>query len=205
MEEKKFCVYCHTAPDGKRYIGITSRKPEKRWRHGKGYYENEHFTRAINKYGWDSFQHIILFEGLTREEASEKEKLLILKYETTNRDKGYNISKGGFGGGYSPSEETKQKIREAKKGKPCPEYQRKWLSTLNKGKIPTNLDEVHKKNMKPVNQYDMEGNYMATYPSITIAGEMCGIMGNTIGCCCRGLYKTAGGYIWKFAKDSGDI
>ena len=203
--EKEYCVYCHISPSGKRYIGITSQKLSDRWVNGNGYKENKYFYRAIKKYGWDSFQHIILFEGLTREEASEKEKLLILKYETTNRDKGYNIAKGGFGGGHPTSEETKQKIREAKKGKPCPEHQKKWLSMLNRGKMPTNLDAIHKKNMKPVNQYDMEGNYMATYPSITIAGEMCGIMGNTIGCCCRGLYRMAGGYVWKFAETNGDI
>ena len=28
---RKFCVYKHTTPSGKVYIGITSRKPKERW------------------------------------------------------------------------------------------------------------------------------------------------------------------------------
>lgn len=31
MEEKKWCVYIHTSPSNKAYIGITGRKPEERW------------------------------------------------------------------------------------------------------------------------------------------------------------------------------
>lgn len=38
-EEKKlkWCVYIHTSPSGKKYIGITSQNPQKRWQNGKGY------------------------------------------------------------------------------------------------------------------------------------------------------------------------
>ena len=46
-----FCVYMHISPNNKRYIGLTSRKPEHRWNNGKGYKGNSYFTNAINKYG----------------------------------------------------------------------------------------------------------------------------------------------------------
>lgn len=36
---KSYTVYKHTSPSGKVYIGITCRKPEYRWNHGKGYKE----------------------------------------------------------------------------------------------------------------------------------------------------------------------
>lgn len=59
-----FTVYRHTAPNGKAYIGITSQKPATRWQNGRGYSQNKLFYRAINKYGWESFTHEILFTGL---------------------------------------------------------------------------------------------------------------------------------------------
>jgi group I intron endonuclease len=115
--EKQYCVYCHISPSGKRYIGVTCRKPEKRWNYGRGYTENTYFTRAIEKYGWNSFEHIILYEGLTRQEASRREKELIAKYDTTNRSNGYNLESGGLYGDKSLSDETKRKIGDAHRGK----------------------------------------------------------------------------------------
>lgn len=41
--EKKWCVYVHIAPNGKKYVGITSQKPEKRWNHGEGYQRHPYF------------------------------------------------------------------------------------------------------------------------------------------------------------------
>ena len=68
--ERIFCVYKHTSPNGKSYIGITSMNPpEKRWKNGKGYSHNKYFTNAINKYGWDNFTHEIIENNLTEEEA----------------------------------------------------------------------------------------------------------------------------------------
>ena len=64
-----FCVYKHTCPNGKVYIGITCQKPEQRWRHGKGYKRNALFFRAINKYEWENIKHEILYENLTKEQA----------------------------------------------------------------------------------------------------------------------------------------
>ena len=51
--ERTFTVYCHTNKiNGKKYIGITSKKPEYRWNNGKGYSTQIVFARAIEKYGW---------------------------------------------------------------------------------------------------------------------------------------------------------
>lgn len=64
--EDKYCVYKHTAPNRKVYIGITRQRPEKRWVNGKGYLSNNYFTNAIKKYGWDKFKHEVLIDGIKR-------------------------------------------------------------------------------------------------------------------------------------------
>lgn len=90
-----FCVYKHTSPNGKVYIGITSLNPIRRWNNGKGYSSQPYFFRAILKYGWDNFNHEILFSDLTKEEACQKEVELIKSYKSNGSKYGYNISSGG--------------------------------------------------------------------------------------------------------------
>jgi group I intron endonuclease len=87
----------HISPSGKRYIGITCLNVNRRWQNGYGY-KNQTFYRAINKYGWDNFQHIIIAKGLNKETAEWLEIELIREFDTTNSNKGYNISTGGEGG-----------------------------------------------------------------------------------------------------------
>ena len=99
MNDKVYIVYQHiNKTNGKSYIGLTCRKPQKRWGlNGNNYVECPHFWRAIQKYGWDNFDHIILYSGLTHDEACETEKRLISELQTNNPDYGYNISSGGDG------------------------------------------------------------------------------------------------------------
>ena len=94
MEEVKYCVYIHINKDdnNKAYIGI-SKNPKKRWRSGEGYKGQPKFYYAIQKYGWNNFKHIILLKDLSLEEAWEKEKKYIKKYDTIND--GYNVHEGG--------------------------------------------------------------------------------------------------------------
>ena len=65
-EDNKWIVYMHrNMINDKKYIGITSRNVDLRWQNGLGY-KNTHFGNAIKKYGWENFEHIILFEGLNK-------------------------------------------------------------------------------------------------------------------------------------------
>lgn len=110
--EKQYCVYVHTnKTNGKKYVGITSMKPEDRWRNGNGYPHNTYFTRAIKKYGWDEgFTHEIVAENLSEEDAHQMEKDLIAEYNCMNPN-GYNATSGGeIGKEYS--EELRQRLSE---------------------------------------------------------------------------------------------
>ena len=114
-----YVVYVHiNKTNGKRYYGITGMKPEYRWNHGKGYVNNKYFSRAINKYGWDGFEHIIVARNLSKDEATWLEIELIAAYDTTNIDNGYNISSGGDCSaiGFHHTEEAKKKMSETRKG-----------------------------------------------------------------------------------------
>lgn len=133
--ENNYIVYMHISPSNKRYIGITNRKPNERWRNGNGYKHNKHFTNAINKYGWDNFEHIIIAKRLDKETACWLEIELIKIWDATNPNKGYNISLGG-GGTYKRSEETKRKLSEQRKGKGIgkdnPNYGNHWSEEQRK-------------------------------------------------------------------------
>ena len=88
MGDKNYCVYSHTNKiNGKVYIGLTSMKPEERWANGKHYHKGTHFRNAIDKYGWDSFEHKIIKSGLTKEEAGYWEQYYISFYNSL-----YNFS-----------------------------------------------------------------------------------------------------------------
>lgn len=111
-----YTVYCHLFPNGKRYIGLTSGKPEYRRDNGNGYSSQVLMRRAIEKYGWENVKPIILDDGLSKEEAIEKEKFYISQYHTQEDEFGYNLTEGGEGhSGYSPTEETRKKLSDAGK------------------------------------------------------------------------------------------
>ena len=93
---KEYCKYLHRNKiNGKVYIGQTCQKPEKRWNYGHGYKNCPRFYSAIVSYGWSNFEHIILENNLTSDEANEKEQYYIKKYNSQNPDLGYNLTEGG--------------------------------------------------------------------------------------------------------------
>lgn len=125
---KKFIVYCHTLKsDGRKYIGITGQNPKKRWNYGNGY--TSYFRNAIKKYGWNNFEHTILFEDLTEQEAIQKEIELIKELDLTDREKGFNLCYGGQGtNGYVFNEKDIEKMRISHLGKKLTEEQKQKIS-----------------------------------------------------------------------------
>ena len=110
-----YCVYMHTTPSSKRYIGITCQKLNHRWRNGEGYKRCVAFYKAVQKYGWENIKHEVLLTGLSLSEANKAEKYYIEKYNTHNKHYGYNCTEGGEGvSGWKPNEEQREKNRQSK-------------------------------------------------------------------------------------------
>ena len=116
INENNYTVYMHISPSGKRYIGITSVSPKKRWQNGFGY-KGQVFYKAIEKYGWDNIEHIIIETNLSQDEACRLEIDLIKQYKTTDSNYGYNVSLGGDKTtlGYHHTNETKIKMSQKAK------------------------------------------------------------------------------------------
>lgn len=268
---KEYTVYMHIAPNGKKYIGITKRNPNIRFgMNGQNYKKDTHFGRAIEKYGWDSFEHIILESNLSEEDAKRREKELIESYKTYDSEFGYNMTLGGEGNiptqetrkklsraqmgnkkalgrkysteqrrilsesqkGRTFTEETKKKMRNAAMGKTIsPETKEKISKSLigNKRSLGYKHDELFKEkisksligntrclgykhtdetrqkmsessNTVSVIQLNHDGSQVMQYSSIREAGEKTGARQQNIWAVCNGIGKTAGGYIWKYAK-----
>ena len=55
--------------------------------------------------------------------------------------------------------------------------------------------------MKQVVQYDLSGKYIKTWEGVREAGRQLNMFYQSIYKCCKGEYKTAYGYIWKYKEE----
>lgn len=220
-----YTVYMHICMVNlKVYIGITSQIPERRWKNGYGYDECPLFWKAIKKYGWDNFAHLIIAHGLEKEEASRMEIDLISRFHSNDERFGYNLAEGGsINRGYKLSEETRAKIREKRKyqvnpmlGKHLSEESKRKISEAKRGSHPKRephseetkrkISESHKGKMmgasnpiaRSVLQYTKDGEFVKEWDCICDAGRSLGISPSNITTACKGKIKSSGGYIWKY-------
>ena len=209
-----YCVYKHTAPNGKTYIGITCKNPFERWKNGHGYKNNVHFWNAIVKFGWDNFKHEILFTDLTKQEACNKEIELISLNKSNNPIYGYNHSSGGecAGSGVCKSTETRLKISASLVGRKLTDKHKQNSAAAHKG-LKRNEETKRKMSEKAKKRGVSEVTRQATripiicvdtnqiYPSINEAARRTGIARTAISNCCCNRSKTAGGFSWAYQKN----
>ena len=220
-KDKPYILYMHkNKVNNKRYIGITCQTPSQRWRNGLGYQSNQYFFRSINKYGWDGFDHIILKENLSLDEACQLEIEYIKKYNTTNPSLGYNLSLGGDippMTGKHHTKESNEKNRIAHLGKKVSEENKKATS-IRSQKMWDNMSPEERKRRidifvnspkpkKEVGNGAKEIICLETkqvFPSSHYASRrVCGDTGNAsnIRACCRGKHKKIKGYSWMWYED----
>lgn len=98
---------------------------------------------------------------------------------------------------------TVEHQRSAKIGKKRTENFCKKQSELHKGKKLSEITKhkISKANKKAVTQILPNGTEFSSYFSATDASQDLGINRKSINNCCLGKQKTAGGYIWRYAKE----
>lgn len=177
-EKRKWIIYMYTFPNGKRYIGKTSKSLKERqegpsW---TGYNNSTVLMKAVKKYGVENIQQDILFEDfMTDEYSSRLEMICILLFKTNcrrfkNPQYGYNTTDGGEGTlGHHHTYESKQKMSRSKIGKKT---------------------GVESPNSKPVYCIELD----MTFVNAVEAEKYTGISKQTISLCClRKNKSTLGG------------
>lgn len=203
--------------NGKKYIGITSQSAKGRWKRGAGYKQQKRFYCAIQHYGWDGFDHYVLFDSLSKEEAEVKEEELIKEHRSNDLSFGYNIENGGRTN--KLSDEQKEHLRIVNTGKKHTEETKKKMSESHKGmssawltgrKQSEELKEKRLRHMKgktnprakAVFQYDLDGNLIAEYPYMEAVKQSLNISKTShISQCCNGQRGKAHGYMWSYHKE----
>ena len=197
--------------DGKQYLTVDKKT---------GFFKQPAIANAIIKYGWDNFTKEILYTGLTKEECDKKEIELIKYYKENGAC--YNIADGGYGPNGVNYTKVKQYeldgtfIKEWDSIKEASEY-------IGIKRCESNISAccVGRKNRAygyiwrysdddkpikplipyraPIDQYTVDGKYVATYKTIREASVKTGAHESGIGNVLHGRNKTCGGFIWKFS------
>lgn len=187
--------------NNKKYIGSTGTLRKRFRQHytalSSNQHANCHLQNAVNKYGMDKFYFVVL-------ERCENiaDTLLLIEQKYIDELGDYNIcTEAGKLTGVSP------------KGHPLSEQQRNNIIKANKSRVWTEEmctkksassknSEFIQKSQKQVNQYDLQGNFIATHPSINDAARFTGNINHRVSIkrCCYNKMNTAYGFIWKFKE-----
>lgn len=211
-----YTVYKHTSPSGKVYIGITRKKPEKRWDNGRGYKHCPHMAAAVKKYGWENIRHEILATGLTKVEAEALEVQLIAAYKSNDRRYGYNTDAGGSAPGRM-APESREKLSAGMRGDNNPtrryghpfqgkrhteESKRKMsaAASARTGRVVTDATKAKlRQAQKKTPVRDVSSGRV--FAGIHEAAEATGLSATKICAVCKGKRKSTGGIRWEYVKE----
>ena len=193
------------------YNSIEERwKQHKRDAHKRNLIENRPLYRAIEKYGIENFS---IEEVEETDNPEEREKYWIEYYGSFKN--GYNATLGGDGRPYIDYDLVIATYRELKNQRKVAEKLNIHYDTVSyilkakKEPVLSHLEVSQKATGKIINQYDLNENYIQSFPSVKAAADALGKVTATskgatshISDVCRGKRKTAYGYKWKFANEN---
>lgn len=174
-------IYCiENIINHKRYIGsslnIYQRLHVHKVKLSKNKHENGYLQNAVNKYGIDNFESYMIELVENIELLTAKEQYWIDKLNSE-----YNLTK---------------------------EVMRNILSQESRDKISKTLKEgyangnISKTKVSPVDVYDLDGNYIKSFPTIRECGRELNLHATSIIRVLNGQYSQVKGYQVKYSKDS---
>lgn len=177
--------------NGKIYIGQSVDIRHRKNCHNYDLKNNRHKNHYLQK-EYNENPKAFKYEVLCiceKKELNDLEIFYIEKYKTTNSNFGYNIERGGIGGGRM-SEETKKKISEANKG-----------NTVMVGRKLTDEWKKHLSEAQPHKKKVLCIETNIIYDSFAEASRQTGLNRTKIVSCCTGKRKSTGGYHFKYADE----
>lgn len=206
-----YVVYIHTLKsDGRVYVGQTCNLKNRWCGNGSRYESCSYFGNAIKKYGWDAFDHEVVLDGLSKDEADVYEDLLIDQYRSGEKGFGFNLRGGGSRGRLTP--ESIEKTRRANTGRKMSEEAKRRMSETRTGR---SLSEEHKKNIAAGHRKsDSARKHLEemteackkrircvetgqVFDSVNDAAAHIGVVKSNISACLHGYQHTSGGYHWE--------
>jgi len=195
----EYYVYTHQNPKTKDVFYVGLGKGNRAWNKWTG--RNKFWDNYVNKYGYEVE---IVAENLSRSKAEKIEIRLIAELGRRQIDEGgvlVNRSIGGDGCiGYTHTQQFKDNMSAERKGK-CTRPIRK-LSKESKSRISEGNKGKNGRTKRPVLQYDKKGNFIQEYESIKTAKQSTGAKAIYEVCSKykNQLYKSSGGFIWKYKE-----
>ena len=175
-------IYIYTSPSGKHYVGQTINESHRKYQHKtRTIKEKTKFGRALNKYGFDSFEYRVLIKFTPtldliklKRVLDKLEKRYITLYKSDKSEFGYNLTKGGEGVlGFKHTEETKKYIGKCAKAAMTPERKLQISEQLKERSVPEERKELLRQKAKEkgitkqVYQYDLDYNLIRIHDSIS--------------------------------------
>lgn len=100
----------------------------------------------------------------------------------------------------------KRQSEICKKANNTPEYKARQSEICKRNWLSESYRNAHcganNNRARAVIQYDLEGNFIAEYETMTQADKETGVNFSRISAVCRGRRKTSGGYIWRYKEEA---
>lgn len=209
FDSGRYYLYHHIRKDTGEpfYIGIGT-KPSDKWGNFMNIY-NRSYCKSGRSKEWkeiakNGYEIEILIECGCYEFLTEKEKEFIKLYGRVDNSTGIlvNLTDGGGGpNNYKQSAETIEKRVKHLRGKSRSKETKEKIRQIHKGR--TMSPETIESFKKAILQYDLQGNFIKEWDSLSKVSRELGASTSSLSKCCRGEKQSVKSYIWLYKE--GDI